>query len=151
MPREKTVEVRMKTKEDLRKQAPSASMTDDFTIHELNSAIRQLKTKKTPGKDEVTNEMIRHLGSHAKQKLLDIYNQSWNTGIFPSSWKEAIIKPILEKGKNRHDKTTYRPISLLICLEKAMERMVNRRLQHHLEKNCLIQPTQSGFRKKQKH
>ena len=82
----------------------------------------------------------------AKQKLLDIYNHSWNTGTFPTSWKEAIIIPILKKGKDRHSKTSYRPIGLLSCLGKTMERMVNRCLQHHLEKNGLLYPSQSGFR-----
>ena len=121
-------------------------MTSEFSIHELNCAIRQLKNKKAPGKDGIYNEMIHHLGSLAKQKLLDIYNHSWNTGTFPTSWKEAIIIPILKKGQGRHSKTSYRPISLLSCLGKTMERMVNRRLQHHLEKNGLS-PSQSGFRK----
>ena len=61
--------------------------------------------------------------------------------------KEAIIIPILKKGKDRHNKTSYRPISLLSCVGKTMERTVNRRLQHHLEKNGLLSPSQSGFRK----
>ena len=76
--------------------------------------------------------MIRHVGSVAKQKLLDIYNQSWNTGTFLINWKEAIIVPILKKWKDRHSKTRYRPISLLSCMGKTMEGMVNRRLQHYL-------------------
>ena len=135
----------MKTKEQLQKQSPTPSMTSEFSIHELKCAIRQLKNKKAPGKDDISNEMIRHLGSLAKQKLLDIYNHSWNTGTFPTSWKEAIIIPILKKGKDRHSKTSYRPISLLSCLGKTMERMVNRLLQHHLEKNGLLSPSQSGF------
>ena len=83
----------------------------------------------------------------ARQKLLDIYNQYWNTGLFQTSWKEDIMFPILKKGKDRHRKTRYRPISLLSCLGKTMERMVNRRLQHHLENNGLLSPSQSGFRK----
>ena len=84
--------------------------------------------------------IVHHLGSVAKQKLLDICYQFLNTGTFPVSWKEAIIIPIPKKGKDGHSKTSYRPISLLSCLGKTMERMVNRRLQHHLEKNCLLPP-----------
>ena len=145
--REKQTDIRMTTKEQLQKQSPTPSMTSEFSIHELNCAIRQLKNKETPGKDDISNEMIRHLRSVAKQKLLDIYNHSWNTGTFPTSWKEAIIIPILKKEKDRHSKTSYRPISLLSCLGKTMERMVNRCLQHHLEKNGLLSPSQSGFRK----
>ena len=122
-------------------------MTYEFSIHELNCAVRQLKNKKAPGKDGISNEMIRRLGGVAKQKLLDIYNHYWNTGTFPTSWKEAIIIPILKKGKDRPSKTSYRPISLLSCLGKTMERMVNRRLQHHLEENGLLSPLQSVCRK----
>ena len=102
----------MKTKEQLQKQSPTPCMTSEFSIHELNCTTRQLKNKNAPGKDGISNEMIRHLESVARQKLLDINNQSWNTGTFPTSWKEAIIIPILKNGKDRHSKTSYRPISL---------------------------------------
>ena len=147
--REKQADIRMKTNEQLQKQSPTPSMTSEFSIHELNCAIRQLNNKKASGEDGISNKMIRHLRSVAEQKLLDIYNQSWNTGTFPTSWKEATIIPTLKKGKDRHSKTSYRPISLLLisCLGKTMEHMVNRRLQHHLEKNGLLSPSQPGFRK----
>ena len=134
--REKQADIRMKTKEQLQKQSPTPSMTSEFSICELNCAIRQLKNKKAPGKDGISNE-----------KLLDIYNHSWNTGTFPTSWKEVIIIPFLKKGKDRQSKTSYCPISLLSCLGKTIERMVNRCLQHHLEKNGLLSLSQSGFRK----
>ena len=117
--REKQADTRMKTKEQLQKQSPTPSMTSEFSIHELNCAIRQLKNKKAPWKDGISNEMIRHLGSLAKQKLLDIYNHSWNTGTFLTSWKEAIIIPIPNKGKDRHSKTSYHPISLLQSMEEG--------------------------------
>ena len=147
IPREREAEVRNEIRQELRKAAPSVLMTDDFTLQELNAAVRRLKNRKSPGKDGVTNEMIKNLGSHSKQKLLDIFNQSWRTGFFPCAWKEAILVPVPKKGKNRHSKNGYRPISLLSCLGKTMERIVNRRLQYHLEKNGLISPAQSGFRK----
>ena len=118
-------------------------MASEFSIHELNCAIRQLKKKKKKKKRKKRESPSEgrhfqwddcHLGSEAKQRLLDIYNQSWKTGTFPTSWKQAIIIHILKKGKDRHSKTIYRPISLLSCLGKTMERIVNRRLQYHLEK-----------------
>ena len=55
--------------------------------------------------------------------------------------------PYPQERDNRHSKTSYGPISLLSCLGKTMERIMNRRLQHHLEKNGLLSPSQSGFRK----
>ena len=145
--RDKTAKVTTNIKQELREQTTNPTMTDLFSTSELTDSIRRLKNKKYPGKDGITNEMIGHLGKTAKQKLLMIYNQSWKTGEFPHAWKEAIIIPILKKGKNKQFKTSYRPISLLSCLGKKMERMVNKRLQFHLETNGLINQTQSGFRK----
>ena len=147
IPRDRAAEVRNQVKHAASIATASQLMTADFTIQELQDACRRLRTKKSPGKDGITNEMIKNLGSYAQQKLLDVFNQSWNTGNFPAKWKEAILIPILKKGKDKNRKDSYRPISLLSCLSKTMERMVNKRLQNHLERNGLISQTQSGFRK----
>ena len=42
-------------------------MTDAIQKDELEAEIRTLKTKKTPGPDGVTNDMILHLGPSAKK------------------------------------------------------------------------------------
>ena len=64
---------------------PSSSppMMSDLTMSERNDAIKRLKNKNAPGEDGVSNEMIKHLGPAAKTKLLDIFNLSWKTGVFP--------------------------------------------------------------------
>ena len=56
--------------------------------------------------------------------LLSLYNLFLQTGALPSEWKVAIIQPI-PKPK---DPTTMRPISLLSCPAKILERMVLARL-----------------------
>ena len=140
-------EVRRSIKEKLQNQRPSPDMTSSFTIGELNAAIKKLKCKKAPGKDGICNDMIKHLGTETKEKFLLIINQSWESGKFPDSWKEAVIIPIKKKGKEKTQKTSYRPISLLSCLGKVMERMVNARLLKHLEENQLLSNTQSAYRK----
>ena len=147
IPREQVADMRNETRHERRKAAGSPSMSQPFSTHELKDAIRKLKNKKSPGKDGITNEMIKKLGNGAKQKLLDVFNQSWTSGVFPSAWKEAIMVPIPKKGKDKTKKNSYRPISLLSCIGKTMERMVNKRLLHHLEKNNLITSAQSAFRK----
>nr|KAG5703189.1 hypothetical protein BaRGS_027354 [Batillaria attramentaria] len=126
---------------------PTTAMTSDLSLAELNDAIRRLKTKKAPGKDGICNEMIKHLGPAARRKLLELFNQSWKTGIFPSAWKEATIIPIRKKEKDPAKKTSYRPISLLSCLGNTLERMINKRLMWHLESNNLITKEKTAFRK----
>ena len=148
VPRDRAAEVRNQIRvSKTEMNEDSTVMNDEFTLRELQEACGKLKNKKSPGKNGITNEMIKNLGNIALQKLLYIYNQSWKTGEFPAKWKEAILIPILKKGKDKNNKESYRPISLLSCLGKTMERMINKRLQNHLERNGLLDPTQSGFRK----
>ena len=51
-------------------------MKQPFTLHELQTALRKLKTWKSPGPDGITNEMLKHLGSTAVLKLLEVFNHS---------------------------------------------------------------------------
>ena len=39
----------------------------------------------------------------------------------------------------------YRPISLLICIEKVAERVVFKHLYNHLHEDSILTPLQSGF------
>ena len=65
----------------------------------------------------------------------------------PDIWKEASIIPIHKKGKDKKDAKSYRPISLLSCVGKLLERIVNQRLQWYLETYGKLSYTQTGFRK----
>ena len=123
------------------------AMQTDLTINELKKAIKQLKKKKSPGPDNITNEMLQHLGDTALHKLLDIFNLSWKQGQVPQCWKEARMIPVLKKGKNKIKPDSYRPISLTSCVCKTMERIINQRLQWYLESEDVIPPEQAGFRR----
>lgn len=147
LPNARVQEVCKETRKKLKPQNPTAPMTSAFSMAELNAAIKKLKLRKAPGKDGVLNEMIKNLRTTARQKLLLIINQSWSSGKFPDRWREAVIIPIKKKQKNKTKKSSYRPISLLSCLGKVMERMVNTRLLKHLEENHLLSNTQSAYRK----
>jgi hypothetical protein len=51
-------------------------MTFAFTFSEVS---RGPKKRNSPGKDEMTNEMLKHMGQTAKVKLLRILNVIWKT------------------------------------------------------------------------
>ena len=147
IPRHLEKEVRKEERERKMGQGPvHDAMKEELTMVELQRAIGRLKKKKSPGPDNITNEMLQHLGNTSLQKLLDIYNLSWKEGQVPQIWKEAIMIPILKKGKNKTKAPSYRPISLTSCLCKTMERIVNTRMQLYLESEGIIAPEQAGFR-----
>jgi ribonuclease HI len=121
-------------------------MEKPITSRELEVAISKLKMRKSPGIDGVSNEMIKHLGSPAKTKLLQIFNICWTSGKVPQTWREAIMIPLKKPGKDSTTASSYRPISLTSCLCKTMERIINLRLQWYLESEKLLAPQQAGFR-----
>ena len=54
----------------------------------------------------------------------------------------------IHKKNSQSDVRNYRPISLLSCLSKVLDRLVSDRLRNHLEENGLITQRQYGFRRK---
>ena len=119
---------------------------ENFTLTELNSALKKLKARKSPGPDSIHNEMLKHLGLKGKLIVLKFINLTWNQGKLPSSWKIATIRPVLKKGKPEEELSSYRPISLSSCLGKVAERMMNQRLYWWLEANHILNVHQAGFR-----
>ena len=113
----------------------------------MDRAFKKLKTKKAPGPDKITNEMLLKLGNKAKIILLKFINKTWAEGYIPKAWRTANIKPIPKKDKPANEPNNFRPISLTSSIGKLAERMVNHRLYRWLEDNNIIDNSQAGFRK----
>lgn len=120
-------------------------LTTEFKMEELDLALTYAKNS-SPGMDQIQYAMLYHLPHEARKKLLYIYNSIWQKGIFPESWKNYLICPILKNNKPHGDPESYRPISLASCLLKVLEKMVKNRLQWWLETEKKIPKGQFGFR-----
>lgn len=129
----------------LKKDTKSNKYNENFTITELNQALSDADGK-AAGPDTISYDMLRHLPIDTKTSLLKEYNRIWNEGPLPTSWKTGIIIPIPKGGENKHIVSNYRPISLLNCLGKILEKMVNNRLITELEKNNRLNTNQFAFR-----
>ena len=122
-------------------------MTEAISMEEVALAIRQIKCKKAPGPDGVTNDMIKNIGLLTKRTLLKLFNESRKTGTVPAMWKTTTIIPIHKTGKDKKSPNSYQPISLLSCLGTLQENVINRRLLSFLEDNNVLSQTQTGYRK----
>ena len=71
---------------------------------------------------------------------------SLKSGIFPSEWKKANVVPVFKKN-DKSSVTNYRPISLLPCPSKVIERLVFNELYDYCDKFKLLSEKNSGFKK----
>ena len=119
---------RNKAKEEKKKLSFKSNNTEHynklFTLKELKTALEKAHDS-CPGSDKVHYQFLKHLPFTSISILLDIFNDVWQSGDFPSSWKEALVIPIPKPGKDSSDPNNYRPIALTSCLCKTLERMVN--------------------------
>ena len=126
----------------------TSQYNSDFSLLELDRAIQSINEKSSMGNDYIHNTFLAKLTKQFKLKLLNALNNSWAKGIFPDDLKTSILIPILKQDKDKTSATSYRPISLLSCLGKLIERMVYNRIYIYLENNNLFSNKQCGFRKK---
>ena len=123
--------------------------TSQFNLSIKMSELKNiLKTSRdtAPGEDGIPYIMIRQLSQNSINYLLNFYNYIFLNDTFPEKWKESIIIPILKPGKDPTETSSYRPIALISCLSKILEKILNKRLMWYLEKNNLLDKTQCGYR-----
>ncbi|GFW59320.1 probable RNA-directed DNA polymerase from transposon X-element [Trichonephila clavipes] len=108
--------------------------------------IKKIKVRKCPGRDGITNKMLKHLPLITIFKITNIINNMLNLRYFPSAWKTAVVVPILKPGKDPTLAESHRPISLLPILSKLAEKIISTRLNDFLETNKILIPEQHGFR-----
>lgn len=116
-----------------------------FTLHELEMVLHSTK-QSAPGPDRIHYFMLQHLHPATLELVLYLFNRIWSEGCFPTSWKIAVVIPLLKPGKDPTVASSYRPIALTSCLAKTLERMINRRLMYYLERHNLLDQYQCGFR-----
>ena len=118
-----------------------------FTFKELKESQESLSSSKATGEDEIHNTFLKNLPEIKQRELLGIINRSWRTHEIPPKWTNSLIIPIAKQGKDATDPQSYRPISLISCASKVMEKMINTRLTWHIENISGYSNTQCGFRK----
>ena len=79
--------------------------------------------------------------------ITHIMNESLISGVFPTEFKKAVLKPLLKKSNlDPNQLKNYRPISNLSYLSKLLERLVLQQLFSHLTSHSLLSDHQSAYR-----
>ena len=139
----------LKVSREVRKFMKSSVDADEIkfvSYLELSKIVKDLKNNKSPGDDNITAVIMKHLPRKALVFFLKIINGILLTGTFPSVWKTAKVIPVPKKGKDLSRLTGSRPISLLPLLGKITEKCVKKRIVMFLEEKKILVNEQFGFR-----
>ena len=115
-----------------------------ITEQELTKALKNLKNNKSAGPDGILNEQIKATFPQMKDIYIKLFNQIFDSGIFPETWAAGLIVPIFKKKGSSSDPNNYRGITLISCLAKFFTGVLNNRLKVVGDK--IISQIQAGFR-----
>ena len=107
--------------------------------------INKLKNKKSCGVDGITVQVLKSCVDILIKPITYLINKSITDGKVPIRWKIAKVIPLHKKG-DKSNPDNYRPISLLPCISKVLERIIQIQLVSHLHANNILDSMQSGFR-----
>ena len=117
------------------------------TEHEIIKIINNLSNKYSSGFDKISNNLLKGIKEGVSLPLAIIFNKSMEEGVIPDKLKFAEILPVY-KNKSKHEFTNYRPVSLLPCLSKILEKIIYSRLYNYLNYKNILFEGQYGFRNK---
>ena len=131
----------------LGKRSVNSIFSDAVTEKEVENEINNLNGNKSCGHDEISPNLVKKISTFTVKPLTHIYNQSLLTGEIPNDLKIALVTPVF-KANNKEEFSNYRPISVLPCFSKILEKIMYKRILKYLDKHNMLFQSQYGFRKK---
>ena len=112
---------------------------------EVISIISSVSNNKSSGPNSIPTRILNLLKKDISTHIVDIFNLSFSSGIYPTPLKTAKVIPIHKKD-SKLECSNYRPNALLSNIDKILEKLMHKRLSNFLEKNKLIYSLQFGFK-----
>ncbi|CAF3911944.1 unnamed protein product [Rotaria magnacalcarata] len=113
------------------------------TISEVRKALNQMKSRKDPGNDEITADLLKAGGEPVIKWLHEIFSDVWKQEEMVGEWNLAILIKLFKKG-DKQLCDNYRGTSLLSVTSKLFSRIILNRIQLLVNRQLL--EAQSGFR-----
>ena len=123
--------VSISTMDDNGIDLPEMEYRTEEILHDINidteavlDILKILKIGKASGADKISHQMLKYTANSVARPLMILFNKCLECGIFPQTWKKAIVIPLYKKD-DKHLPSNYRPISLLSCVGKVFERIIS--------------------------
>ncbi|GAN11383.1 RNA-directed DNA polymerase from mobile element jockey-like [Mucor ambiguus] len=121
--------------------APTITKFDPTQIY--YAILKELPSRKAPGSDHITAEMLRPIAFPLSKVLAPFLNLCYRHSWIPLPWRTAQVVPIYKKD-NPNNPANYRPISLTSTFRKLLERIL---LPDLLSNMHALDIAQGGFRR----
>ncbi|KAF3858970.1 hypothetical protein F7725_021369 [Dissostichus mawsoni] len=104
----------------------SAAPCHSFCLQEVSEndvleVLSKLDPNKPAGLDGLDPFFFKVAAPIIAEAISHLCNLSIQTAVLPSAWKAASVQPLF-KGGNHADPNCYRPISILPCIAKVLEK-----------------------------
>ena len=129
----------------LEQRCPASVFLDPASDDEVLNEITQFNVNKSSGHGDISPKVIKAIYSYIVKPLTQIFNLSFLTGKLPDALKIALETPVY-KANDKHTFSNYRPISVLPCFSKILEKLMYKRAVRFINKHDLLSRYQCGFR-----
>jgi hypothetical protein len=129
---------------DTQREGESFAFTDSSQFGVLD-AIEGISSDAC-GFDGISIKFLKLIIEYVIDPLTHLVNFSLSSGSFSKYWKKSVLTPIPKKSEVR-SLDDLRPISILPCVSKIVERVVHNQLTRYLCSEDLLDNFQSGFRR----
>ena len=124
---------------------PSKLIDFDFSEEDFIDAINEIANNASAGPDGFPAILLKQCKTTLSKPLYLIWRSCFDNGITPTQAKQSNIVPI-HKGDSTAIPANYRQVALTSHLVKIFEKILRKKIVHHLEVNQLLNETQHGFR-----
>src|SRR5213083_358524 len=127
--------------------SPPSFNTSSPTSHDEVRRAILMSSNATCSLDTIPTFLLKSCLDSLITPITNIINLSFLEGSFPTSFKDALVYPLLKKHNLPHeDLSSYRPISNLNFLSKILERIILFRMNAHFHTFPSLCPLQSAYR-----
>ena len=136
--------------DDLPLYEPSESAVPTFSSFKPMSSEEVLKViTSMPSKscelDEIPMNLLKKIAPSIVEFITKLVNVSLGQGVFTSSWKITLVKPLLKKVGLELIKTNFRPVSNLPFLSKLIEKCMLAQFNNHCAQHNLLPDYQLAY------